>query len=243
MSGKVINTHNNKYLPAFFTESPKAPEQIRIKTLEEIKQEKAAKSQSKDGPSSVASEVKNTGASKPVKRTITKRESTSSQATESAEVPPARKRKAEEQEVRPTLNNAGPSVERPASKIQAGAAMAGRRVLGGVRVKTLDEIRREKAARVRTQQRSSETQETGAKKPDLLPINQVSAQSKILISSLLFVLFVLVTCCKVVIALKIVLHYEFANYMYHACNLNRKCDNREERRSIRDTSENCCCYP
>lgn len=166
-------------------ESKKAPEQIRIKTLEEIRQEKAAKSQSLsqiDVSSVVASEITKTIATKgtkSVKRAITVKDDSIS------EVLHTKKRSREEQNPSLKIKQA---VEKTPCKSQAESNTAGSGSeaanVGEVRVKTLEEIRKEKAERMQAQQalepgnKSSDTEENGAKKPRLLRINKLASQSK-----------------------------------------------------------------
>ncbi|KAF6732293.1 Zinc finger CCCH domain-containing protein 11A [Oryzias melastigma] len=124
--------------------SVKDPDQIRIKTLEEIRREKAAKSQ-KDAPPDVPSDVpaeipKTVRATRGVKRTLR-----------------------------------GP-VEKPASRTpgESDTPEEGKEVK--VRVKTLEEIRREKAARLQAQQDTesveSKDQESLPKKKRLLRVQK-----------------------------------------------------------------------
>ncbi|KAM3621635.1 uncharacterized protein V6R79_013884 [Siganus canaliculatus] len=167
-------------------ESKKAPEQIRIKTLEEIRQEKATKalSQSKDVPSPVAPE-NNKKPTKGVKRAITVKEQPVSHVKTFSEILQA-KRKRQEKQQEPQDKQAE---EKTAGKGQcqpAAAAEADPEPVntGGIRVKTLEEIRREKAARVQAQQslkaeekKSPDTEELSAKKPRLLRIKKLPPQS------------------------------------------------------------------
>lgn len=154
-------------------ESKKAPEQIRIKTLEEIRQEKAAKCQSQnDGSSVVAPEntkTITTKGTKGVKRAITIQDEKNRS--------PKKVRQAVEKipcKSQGESNTAGPVSE--AANVEE------------VRVKTLEEIRREKAARMQTQEaenkRNSEILENGAKKPRILRINKLASQSKTVLSFL-----------------------------------------------------------
>ncbi|XP_069370438.1 zinc finger CCCH domain-containing protein 11A isoform X2 [Paralichthys olivaceus] len=158
------------------TESKKAPEQIRIKTLEEIKQEKAAKSQSKsqnDGPSIVGPE--STKTNKGVKRAIAVKD-----VKIVSEIPRAKRTRQEEQ-------NTSPKKAKNTGNSQAQTNAAGpcpeAANIEEVRVKTLEEIRREKAARIQAQQaenkRSPDTEDNGDKIPCLLNINETTSQSSI----------------------------------------------------------------
>lgn len=170
------------------TETKKAPEQIRIKTLEEIKQEKAAKSQLKDSPSTVAPEInlpqiatKTTKGG--IKRTITTKDQSISHIKTFSEVLHAKKRRQEEKNPSPTT--AKHTVEEAPGKSQGepGTAEPAPEKVAGLRVKTLEEIRREKAARIQAEQatesenkKSGNTEENGAKKPRLLRIKKLDSQ-------------------------------------------------------------------
>ncbi|XP_068568728.1 zinc finger CCCH domain-containing protein 11A isoform X2 [Cebidichthys violaceus] len=161
-------------------EPKKAPEQIRIKTLEEIRQEKSAKSQSqsqKENPSAVAPEINRTKTTKGVKRAITIRDDSVSHVKAFSEVLRAKKKRQEEQDPDPKksqgeFNTAGSDPE---------ATNVGR-----LRVKTLEEIRKEKAGRIQARQtreaeikKSSDTEENDAKKPRLLRIKKLNSQSNV----------------------------------------------------------------
>ncbi|XP_071349624.1 zinc finger CCCH domain-containing protein 11A isoform X2 [Trachinotus anak] len=178
-------------------ESKKAPEQIRIKTLEEIRQEKAAKSQStsqNNGPSEEGPESTKTINTKArgVKRAITVRDDSISHIKTFSEILRAKKKRQEEeeQEKKPSPKKAKQAVEEAPGKSQAEPNTerpgAGSTNIGEVRVKTLEEIRREKAARIQTQQaleagnkKSSDTQENGAKKPRLLRNNKLASPGNV----------------------------------------------------------------
>lgn len=179
----------------------KAPEQIRIKTLEEIRQEKAAKSQSgcqNDGPSGVEPENAksiNTKATRGAKRAITVGDESVGHVKTISEILRAKKKRQEEEQQKhspkraklagektPDGNQEEPNTAGPGPGPEATKA-------GEVRVKTLEEIRREKAARLQAQQapepenkRSSDAEENGAKKPRLLRINKLAPQSKTAVS-------------------------------------------------------------
>ncbi|XP_035518097.1 zinc finger CCCH domain-containing protein 11A [Morone saxatilis] len=179
------------------TESKKAPEQIRIKTLEEIKQEKAAKSQSEDSPSVMAPEISSTKTittktTKGVKRAITVKDDSINHIRTFSEILHDKKKRQEEQqqEQNPSPKKAKHTVEKAPGKNQGESDTAGPANdsgnVGRVRVKTLEEIRREKAARIQVQQaleaenkKNSDTEETGAKKPRLLRIKKLPPQSNI----------------------------------------------------------------
>ncbi|TMS19083.1 hypothetical protein E3U43_003404 [Larimichthys crocea] len=167
------------------TESKRAPEQIRIKTLEEIKQEKAAKSQLKEGPSVMAPEINNSNIKKGIKRAITIKNDSVGHIKTFSEVLHAKKRRQEEQNHSPKKKQ---SVEKAPGKNQGEYDTAGpgpeTTNIAGVRVKTLEEIRREKAARLHAQQaveaenkKSSDTEENGAQKARLLRIKKPDAQA------------------------------------------------------------------
>ncbi|XP_031731473.1 zinc finger CCCH domain-containing protein 11A isoform X2 [Anarrhichthys ocellatus] len=168
--------------PAETVREPKrrAPEQIRIKTLEEIRQEKTAKSQSqsqKENPSAMAPEINRTKTTKGVKRAVTIRDDSVSHVKTFSEVFRAKKKRQEEQDPDPKKsqgesNTAGPDPE--ATNV------------GQVRVKTLEEIRREKAGKIQVRQtleaeikKSSDTEENDAKKPRLLRIKKLNSQSNV----------------------------------------------------------------
>lgn len=147
----------------------KAPEQIRIKTLEEIRQEKAAKSQSqsqKENPSDVALKTNRPKTTKGVKRAITIRDGSVSNVKTFSEVLRAKKKRQEEQDTDSKMSRGESD---PATPDPEAANV------GQLRVKTLEEIRMEKAAKIQTLQtmgaetkKSPGTEENGAKKPPLL---------------------------------------------------------------------------
>ncbi|XP_023136867.2 zinc finger CCCH domain-containing protein 11A [Amphiprion ocellaris] len=160
--------------------SKKFPEQIRIKTLEEIKQEKAAKSQShKDASSATPPEVTITK-TKGIKRAITVTDTSVGQVKMFSEILQAKKRMHEkEQEPKRSLKTTKLLVEEATGESHGESDAADREV----RVKTLEEIRKEKAARIQAQQmavaenkKSSDTEETGAKKPRLLRMKKLTPQ-------------------------------------------------------------------
>lgn len=156
------------------TDSKKAPEQIHIKTLDEIRKEKAAKSLSKDLPS--ASESNSTKPTKGLRRITMVDQPVSSIKTSSDILCSTRKR--QEVEERPKL------VPTKAAQSESGPVPAAP-TLGGIQVKTLEEIRREKAARIEVQQgkeaedkKSCDTEDGCAKKLRLLIIKKPASQSK-----------------------------------------------------------------
>nr|XP_020504056.1 zinc finger CCCH domain-containing protein 11A-like isoform X2 [Labrus bergylta] len=177
------------------TEPKKAPEQIRIKTLEQIKQEKAAKSQNqKDDPSSddtaEPNVTKNT-ATKPTRggrRAITLKDDSISEVKTFSEILRAKKNRQEEEEQQQQEQSPSPKKTRntaekgPAKSRDADGPGPDVTDVGEVRVKTLEEIRREKAARMQTQQttetenkKSSDSEENRAKKPRLMRIKKPPA--------------------------------------------------------------------
>ncbi|MEQ2180121.1 hypothetical protein GOODEAATRI_032442, partial [Goodea atripinnis] len=130
----------------------KAPEQIRIKTLEEIKQDKAAKTLSqKDAPVYVSPEVTKTDlATKVIKRSIAVTDTPTGHVKMFSEILRAKKRKQEEQQNQnPNLMKVEHLVENAPGKSQGTAEATN---VEKVRVKTLEEIRREKSARLQAQQ-------------------------------------------------------------------------------------------
>lgn len=156
------------------TDSKKAPEQIHIKTLEEIRKEKAAKSLSKDLP--LAPESSNTKPTKGLRR-ITMVEQPVSNIKTSSDIL-CSTRKGQEMEERAKL------VPKKAAQCESGPVPVAPN-LGGIQVKTLEEIRREKAARIEAQQgkeaenkKSCDTEDSCAKKPRLLLIKKPVSQSK-----------------------------------------------------------------
>ena len=166
----------------------KAPEQIRIKTLEEIRQEKAAKSRSqnqKDDPSAAAPENNRTKTTRGVKRAVTVKDPISHVKTFS-EILRAKKKRQEEEEEEEQKQKVRHTVEKAAGKSQGESDRAAPGAVE-VKVKTLEEIRREKAARAQAQQvpeaenkKSSDTEENDAKKPRLMRIKKLTPQSKLL---------------------------------------------------------------
>lgn len=160
-------------------EQKKASEQIRIKTLEEIRQEKAAKS--KDGPSVSAPETNNTKIPKDLKRAVTVKEHSLSHVKTFSEILHAKKKRQEGEKQAKHAAEKAPGISQGASD----PAEPETQNLGGVRVKTLEEIRKEKAARNQAQQapeaentRSCNTEENGIKKPRLLRIKKPASQGK-----------------------------------------------------------------
>lgn len=159
----------------------KNPEQIRIKTLEEIKQEKAAKSL-KESPAAEMTKTVTAKSPKGVKRAITVRDSSIANIRTFSEVLHAKKKRQEEnQKERKPLDEK--SKDKSQDKAETVKTQENECV-GQIKVKTLEEIRREKAARLQAQetqelqQKSPEHQESNAKKPRLLRLNKATPQSK-----------------------------------------------------------------
>ncbi|KAL3058006.1 hypothetical protein OYC64_010226 [Pagothenia borchgrevinki] len=157
-------------------ESRKASEQIRIKTLEEIRQEKAGKSPSQSRKADPETDIPKS--TKSAKRASTIKKDPISHIKTFSEILHAKKKRQEEQDQSPTLKKARLSVEKAAGKSQGPsdtvAASPEAANLGELRVKTLEEIRMEKAGRSPAQQsleaenkKSSDSEETDAKKPRL----------------------------------------------------------------------------
>ncbi|XP_024125486.1 zinc finger CCCH domain-containing protein 11A isoform X2 [Oryzias melastigma] len=166
--------------------SVKDPDQIRIKTLEEIRREKAAKSQ-KDAPPDVPSDVpaeipKTVRATRGVKRTVSVKEPPISNIKTFSEIHLAKKKRLEDKQARISKTAEGP-VEKPASRTlgESDTPEDGKEVK--VRVKTLEEIRREKAARLQAQQDTesveSKDQESLPKKKRLLRVQKLESQNRI----------------------------------------------------------------
>ncbi|XP_032369066.1 zinc finger CCCH domain-containing protein 11A isoform X1 [Etheostoma spectabile] len=168
-----------------------APEQIRIKTLEEIRQEKAAKSQSqKDESSAVASEVNTAKTTKGVKRAISIKDKSISHVKMFSEVLGAKKKRQEEPEHNTSPKKPKHTMEKAPGKSLAESDPAGpdpeATNVGGIKVKTLEEIRREKAAKILAQsapegkdKKGSDTEVNDVKKPRLLRISKLAPQSSV----------------------------------------------------------------
>ncbi|XP_033822463.1 zinc finger CCCH domain-containing protein 11A [Periophthalmus magnuspinnatus] len=171
------------------TETPvetrsKRTEQIRIKTLEEIKLEKAAKSQNPKECS--ASEIAITKTNtiknpKGVKRAITVKDNSIGNIQTFSEMLHIKKKRQEEN----SKEDKHPS-EKGKEKSQDKAEPVGSQAKesgGEIRVKTLEEIRREKAARLQAQeeiqQMTTDPQESSVKKPRLLRLKTASLSKDI----------------------------------------------------------------
>ncbi|XP_049589012.1 zinc finger CCCH domain-containing protein 11A isoform X2 [Syngnathus scovelli] len=136
--------------------SKSTSQQIRIKTLEEIRMEKAAKSRKqKDGE--VTSAPIQT--SKALKRTISIKERAIDHNKQPKEILHAKKKRKEDQQEE---DGGLKKIKSSADKYSVGLLWESPKV-GQVRVKTLEEIRKEKAARVQADQDAQEN--NGAKKP------------------------------------------------------------------------------
>lgn len=165
----------------------KKPEQIKIKTLEEIKQEKAAKSQIPiDCPASEITITKTitkpTKGPKGIKRAITVKDSPIGNVITFSEVLHAKKKRQEENQKQSTQLSEN-SKDKNQSK-SGPAASQTNECVGQIRVKTLAEIRQEKAARLQAQetqepqQKSPEHEDVSAKKPRLLRLKKVTSPSQ-----------------------------------------------------------------
>ncbi|XP_053725362.1 zinc finger CCCH domain-containing protein 11A isoform X2 [Synchiropus splendidus] len=136
-------------------------EDIRIKTLDEIKKEKAAKNHKDHTSKSLPS--------KGVKRAISVKGHSIGHVKTFSEIIQAKKKKREEQELGSSKPAEKASCKTPE---KLDVALAER---GEVRVKTLEEIRREKAARIQARQLQEE--ESDAKKPRLLSTKATAVKS------------------------------------------------------------------
>ncbi|XP_033938280.1 LOW QUALITY PROTEIN: zinc finger CCCH domain-containing protein 11A [Pseudochaenichthys georgianus] len=157
-------------------EPRKASEQIRIKTLEEIRQEKAGKSPSQSRKAHPETDIPKP--TKSAKRAITVKKDPISHIKTFSEILHAKKKRQEDQDQSPTLKKARLSGEKAAGRSQGPsdtvAASPEAANLGELGVKTLEEIRMEKAGRSPAPQcleaenkKSSDSEETDAKKPRL----------------------------------------------------------------------------
>ncbi|XP_066527953.1 zinc finger CCCH domain-containing protein 11A isoform X2 [Hoplias malabaricus] len=128
--------------PKMPNSEPKPSEEIRIKTLEEIRQEKAAKSQLQKKDVRVVTEVTEKPLSSPKKG---KRPASGPQVKTFSEILHEKKKLQGEKEV-PQQGISNPEK----SEANAGAVKEAVQT-GEIRVKTLEEIRKEKAARMQAQ--------------------------------------------------------------------------------------------
>ncbi|KAK7880282.1 hypothetical protein WMY93_030649 [Mugilogobius chulae] len=138
---------------------PKKPEQIRIKTLEEIKLEKAAKSQIPKACS--ASEITitqtvTTKSHKGVKRAITVKDNSIGNVRTFSEIVQAKKKRLEENQKQEGKNQCEKHKDKIQDKAEAVGSQA-KQSVGEIRVKTLEEIRQEKAARLQAQEETCQT--------------------------------------------------------------------------------------
>lgn len=161
--------------------STKAPEQIRIKTLEEIKQAKAARTLSQKDAVAGVTNTDLPKATKVIKRSITVTDASIGHVKTFSEIIREKKRKQEEQQNQnPNLMKVEESVESCSGKSQSVGEAPD---VEKVKVKTLEEIRREKAVRAQAQQnhqtdtrQSSDTESRAPQKLHLLRINKLSSQ-------------------------------------------------------------------
>ncbi|KAK0139249.1 Zinc finger CCCH domain-containing protein 11A [Merluccius polli] len=147
--------------PETKSESSEAPQQIRIKTLEEIRQEKASKSENKkervtaSAPDTTTAKTTSTKAPKGAKRSIVVKDCSTVRMFSSDH---AKKQEEDQQspDKAPSPGKASQTSERSTVKAQGppDPCVPGRSAPPGadLRVKTLEEIRREKAARLQAQQ-------------------------------------------------------------------------------------------
>ncbi|XP_067084979.1 zinc finger CCCH domain-containing protein 11A isoform X2 [Osmerus mordax] len=152
-------------------ESDKAPPEIHIKTLQEIRLAKAAKSQNlKTAPPITTTATKTSP--KVSKRSIMVKAASIVQVKTFSEVLHAKKKLQKErlQKTKPQSSSGAPSgspTKGPAEEAVPGRGLS---FTPGVRVKTLEEIRREKAARMQAKCQGEDEGEAGgkvARKPQL----------------------------------------------------------------------------
>ncbi|XP_061640775.1 zinc finger CCCH domain-containing protein 11A isoform X3 [Phyllopteryx taeniolatus] len=171
------------------TESKSTPKQIHIKTLEEIRMEKSVKSRSqKDGRPPIGTEIAVTKTAhiqtpKAVKRAIyIKQQSIEHKKPPTELVHTKKKRKEDQQEQNLDLKKLKPTADKVPDKYQQEPAVQPPDCpkAGEVRVKTLEEIRKEKAARIQSDEvKSANTEENGAKKPRWLHNDKLTSQRDI----------------------------------------------------------------
>lgn len=163
-------------------EPHKSPGQIRVKTLEEIRLEKAARL--KDCLSADAPETSSNKAAKSEKRDLTTKDLSSGPLRTFAEVCFVKRKRMQEQQ-----SGSGTEKVPGQSQPEESAAGSGLVAVGSglaapdtIRVKTLEEIRREKAARVLSKQASKGESTAGVekvvKKTRLLKISKASLTGK-----------------------------------------------------------------
>uniref|UniRef100_A0A8C7MY48 Uncharacterized protein n=1 Tax=Oncorhynchus kisutch TaxID=8019 RepID=A0A8C7MY48_ONCKI len=168
-----------------------APEIIRIKTLEEIRGEKLAKSQGQAlGDHPLPSTPDTTSTSKAPKRGTTGKPAVSLHVKTFSEILHAKRKLEEDQQQGPSLRKAKQEVMEASPGNSQGPtepAMPSRGTPpgGGVMVKTLEEIRREKAAKMQARGQEvsngkipgSASGEGGTKKPLGLRINKAASSA------------------------------------------------------------------
>ncbi|XP_056131113.1 zinc finger CCCH domain-containing protein 11A isoform X2 [Lampris incognitus] len=178
----VAPTQSAPSIPDTVEEIKKAPEHLHIKTLEEIRQEKAAKTEKQKDSSSVPAPVSTTTetvTSKPTKgakRTITVKTTSISQVKTFSEILHEKKKQQQDQQI---------ANKNPGKDQNPADATVPSRVIPPeteVRVKTLEEILREKAARSQALQpqetndvKSSVSEDMLSKKPRLLRVNKAAS--------------------------------------------------------------------
>lgn len=172
----------------------KVPEHIRIKTLEEIRKEKSTKGQHqtqrapalRPTPEITITRTGSVKGAKHNKRSITVQDSSISNAkTFSKTLRAKQKRQEEEPNQSPSPKKARSAAE---SQEPSNAATPPQETadVGEIRVKTLEEIRREKAARLQVQQvteangkKSSDSEEETTKRPRLLRLQKLPGTGKV----------------------------------------------------------------
>ncbi|XP_051931057.1 zinc finger CCCH domain-containing protein 11A isoform X1 [Hippocampus zosterae] len=169
--------------------SKSTPKQIRIKTLEEIRMEKAAKSHShKDclPPMNTENTVTKTSpiqTPKAVKRTSYTKDHSIDHNKPPNEILHAKKRKEkDQQEQNLSHKNFKPTADKVPGKYQPDPVVPfpDSPKVGEVRVKTLEEILKEKAARIQSDEvKSPKTEENGAKKPRLQQNDKLTSHGDI----------------------------------------------------------------
>ncbi|XP_013122462.1 zinc finger CCCH domain-containing protein 11A [Oreochromis niloticus] len=166
--------------------SQKVPELIHIKTLEEIKQEKAVRSQPDNQKNTRATEVTESKASSGTKRAIAMNDTSTCNVKTFSEILHNKKKRQEEELEQKPCAEVNHTAERDQGNSHEEADTAGPEVtnVGQIRVKTLEEIRMEKAARSQLKQavdaenrKRSYTEESSAKKPRLLRIKKLAPQT------------------------------------------------------------------
>ncbi|XP_059917980.1 zinc finger CCCH domain-containing protein 11A [Gadus macrocephalus] len=169
-----------------------ATQQIRIKTLEEIRQEKASKAQNKrerlpaSALGSNAARTTSTKSPRVARRSVTVKDGSPVQ-TKTVSSVHANKKPEEEQlepDRAPSPGRASPASQRPSAKARGPPSPPG----ADLRVKTLEEIRQEKAARLQAQQARgaedtkspiADAGEDPAKKPGLPCLNKAQVPSAV----------------------------------------------------------------